>query len=32
MEVTVANLYIEAIEAHFGHIKWIASGPHYASE
>ncbi len=32
MEERVANLYIEAMEAPFQHIKWIASGPHSASE
>ena len=32
MEERAANLNIEAMEAPFRHIKWIASGPHYASE
>ncbi len=32
MAVRVTNLYIEAMEARFGHIKWIASGPHHASQ
>jgi hypothetical protein len=32
MQVRVTNLYIEAMEAPFGHIKWRTSGPHYASE
>jgi hypothetical protein len=32
MEVRVANLYSGSMEAPFGHIKGIASGPHYASE
>jgi hypothetical protein len=32
MEVRAANLYSGSMEAPFGHIKWIASGPPYASE
>ncbi len=31
-EIRAANLYSGSMKAPFGHIKWIASGSHYASE
>ncbi len=31
MEIRAENLYSGSMKAPFGHIKWIASGSHYAS-